>query len=158
MAFKITSPDFNDGEEVPRLHSCDGDDISPELIWEGEPEGTRSYVLVVDDPDAPRGTFTHWVVYDLPTGVRALSRGMGNVDENMDISETIKEGLNDFDRPEYGGPCPPKGHGRHRYFFTLKALDIPTLGLPPDASRSDVEIATQGHVLGTAQLMGVYER
>jgi len=158
VAFTITSEDFNDGEVVPRLHSCDGEDISPGLSWEGEPEGTKSFVLIMDDPDAPGGTFTHWVVYDMPAGVHNLSRGMGNVAENMDISETIKEGMNDFGRPEYGGPCPPKGHGRHRYFFTITALDIPSLGLPPDASRADVEIAMQGHVLAEAKLMGVYER
>lgn len=158
MSFRISSPDFNDGEQIPKLHGCEKDDMSPELRWEGEPAATKSYVLIMDDPDAPGGTFTHWVVYDIPASVNYLLRGMGNVAENMDISETIKEGLNDFGRSEYGGPCPPKGHGRHRYYFNLRALDIESLGLPPAASRNDVEIATQGHVLGETKYMGVYER
>lgn len=158
MAFTISSPDFNDGEAIPKMHTCEGDDMSPELRWKDEPAGTRSYVLIVDDPDAPGGTFTHWVVYDIPATVHEITRGMGNVSENMDISETIKEGKSGFGHPEYGGPCPPKGHGRHRYYFTLKALDTESLGLPPGAPRTEVELAIQGHVLGEAKTMGVFER
>jgi len=153
MGFTITSTDFKDGEKIPKVFSCDGDDLSPELKWTGAPEGTLSFVLMVEDPDAPVGTFTHWIVYDLPATLNELPRGIGN-----EMAEVIKEGVSDFGFTGYGGPCPPKGHGTHRYNFILRAVDLPTLGLPASAKRSEVKSAIKDHVLGEARLTGTYQR
>lgn len=155
MTFSILSPDFKDGDTVPKRFSCDGEDMSPEIQWDGAPPAVRSFVLIVEDPDAPSGTFTHWIVYDMPFSLHKLSRGIGNgaVPEGG-----IKQGYTDFGRKGYEGPCPPKGHGVHRYNFILTALDIPALGLPDGARKSDIERAMKGHILGTAKLMGIYGR
>lgn len=155
MAFTLNSPDFTEGEEIPRMFTCEGDDMSPELRWESPPEGTKSFVLIADDPDAPMGTFTHWVLYDIPGGVKRLEQGLGN---DPDLTGTLKHGKTDFGKEGYGGPCPPKGHGRHRYYFTVKALDVETLGIAHGASRKEVEESFEGHVLGEAGIMGTYER
>ena len=155
MSFKITSSDFKDGEVIPKMFSCDGDDISPELKWTGSPEGTKSFALIVEDPDAPVGTFTHWIVYDMPATFKELYRGFGN---DIDMKDGIKEGVSDFGFRGYGGPCPPKGHGTHRYIFVLKALDVDTLGLPDSAKKSEVKDAIKGHVLGETKMTGVYQR
>lgn len=155
MAFRLLSPDFRDGDYIPRKFGCDGDGISPELDWEDPPPGTKSYALVTEDPDAPMGTFVHWVVYDMPATFTRLYRGMGN---DADQTDGIKQGATDFGHTGYGGPCPPRGHGRHRYNFILKALDIPTLGLPPGARRFDVEKAMEGHVLAETRMIGIYKR
>ena len=151
MAFTLTSTSFAEGEAIPVKHTCDGADQSPPLRWEGAPEA-KSFVLIVDDPDAPGGTFTHWVLFDIPGAERELPEGLSNV------GALGTPGTNDFSRTGYGGPCPPRGRGPHRYFFTLSALDIPTLQLPPEASRRDVEMMMRGHVIGQAKLMGRYER
>lgn len=155
MGFSIKSHDFNDGEVLNKRYSCEGDDMSPELEWEAPPQGTRGYALIVEDPDAPGGVFTHWVVYDMPAAFRRLDRGMGN---DYDLKDGIKQGKTDFGRTGYGGPCPPKGHGRHRYNFIIKALDIPTLGLADGAGRAEVLKALKGHVLGESRITGVFER
>jgi Raf kinase inhibitor-like YbhB/YbcL family protein len=155
MSFKIMSHDFKDGDTIPRMFSCDGDDLSPELKWDDPPEGTKSFALIVEDPDAPVGTFTHWIVYDMPPTFKELYRGMGN---DADLKEVIKEGITDFGHRGYGGPCPPKGHGRHHYNFILKALDVPTLGLPDAAKKGAIEKAMKGHVLGETRITGVYGR
>jgi Raf kinase inhibitor-like YbhB/YbcL family protein len=149
MPFVISSPAFTDGSEIPRRHTCDGENRSPLLTWRDAPTGTRSFVLIVDDPDAPSGTFTHWVLLDIPSGLTELSEGVTGVGRG---------GRNDFGKNGYGGPCPPKGHGPHRYFFTLSALDIETVGLPDGATRSRVEAAMKGHAVATARLGGRYER
>jgi len=149
MAFAITSPAFADGAEIPRLHTCDGENQSPRLTWRDPPTGTRSFVLIVDDPDAPSGTFTHWLLFDIPAGLTELSEGASGVG---------RAGRNDFGKNGYGGPCPPKGHGPHRYFLKLSALDLEALGLPEGAARSRLEAAMKGHVLATTQLAGRYER
>lgn len=155
VAFKIDSADIRDGDPIPKKFSCDGEDLSPEIRWDGAPDGTKSFALIVDDPDAPVGTFTHWVIYDMPATRKTLERGIGN---DPALSGGIKQGKNDFGRTGYGGPCPPKGHGRHRYYFTLRALDVETLGLAAGAKKGDVERTMKGHVLGEARMMGVYQR
>jgi len=148
MALKVESPAFSNGGRIPQKYTCEGKDISPELRWEGAPSGVKSFVLIVDDPDAPRGTFTHWVLFDIPAVESGLIEG----------SKQGKPGRNDFGKLGYGGPCPPKGHGVHRYFFRLYALDIPSLGLKEGVSRADVEAAMKGHILAQAETMGRYER
>jgi Raf kinase inhibitor-like YbhB/YbcL family protein len=155
MGFMVKSPAFNEGDTIPREHSCEGADTSPELVWEGSPEGTRSFSLIIEDPDAPVGTFIHCVIYDIPGNRGGLS---GALSTELDLDDGIKQGRNDFGRIGYGGPCPPKGHGRHRYFFKLRALDVSALGIPAGAGKRAVEKAMEGHVLGEATLMGVYQR
>ncbi len=154
-SFTIQSTAFKEGETIPRVHTCEGRDTSPELFWSEPPEGTKSYVLIVDDPDAPVGVFTHWVLYDLPADARKLDGGMPT---DAVLANGAKQGYNDFGTTGYRGPCPPRGHGKHRYFFRLMALDVETLGLSGGASRSEVERALNGHVLGKAVTMGRYER
>ncbi|RLJ70797.1 PBP family phospholipid-binding protein [Hydrogenivirga caldilitoris] len=151
---KLESTAFKEGEVIPVKYTCEGIDVSPPITWSGAPAGTRSFVLIMDDPDAPIGTFTHWVVYDIPSDVGGFAEDLPKVKE----IEGIKQGLNDFGYIGYGGPCPPKGHGYHRYFFKLFALDIDNVGLPPGASRQQVEERMKGHILGEASFMGRYKR
>jgi Raf kinase inhibitor-like YbhB/YbcL family protein len=148
---RLNAGAFADGGEIPKLHTCDGADLSPVLEWTGEPAGTQSFVLIVDDPDAPNGTWNHWLLYDIPPSVRVLPQGyrMGGAGVS---------GINDFGKREYGGPCPPKGRGPHRYFFKLYAVDVPALGLADGAKRAELDSALKGHVLAEAPYMGRYER
>ncbi len=145
MAFTVTSPAFSDGQTVPKQFTCDGDDAPPPITVNEPPKGTKSFAVIADDPDAPKGTFTHWLAYDIPTDGNALRATAG---------KTLK---NDFGRKGYGGPCPPPGHGKHRYYFTVYAVDAPTLDIPGD-SRDALEAALKDHTLARAQLMGHYER
>ncbi|MBI5642171.1 MAG: YbhB/YbcL family Raf kinase inhibitor-like protein [Deltaproteobacteria bacterium] len=154
MDFSLKSPDFNEGESIPKRFSCEGEDISPELVWEDPPPGTKSFALIVEDPDAPMGTFVHWIIYDLPPASKKLRRGAGT----EELSDGIKQGSTDFGLKRYGGPCPPKGHGKHRYNFLLRALDIATLGLPAGAKKSEVERAMKGHILAETKITGLYQR
>jgi len=154
MAFTLTSTAFTDGAAIPVKHTCDGGDVSPPLAWSGAPAGTRCFVLVADDPDAPAGSWVHWVVYNVPAAVSELPENVAKV-ETLDLGGA-RQGRNDFRRPGYGGPCPPPGPA-HRYLFTLYALDAP-LTLKAGAQRKDVETAMEGHVLGSAQLLGTYAR
>lgn len=147
--FTLTSPVFTNGAEIPVKYTCDGDDVSPRLEWRNPPENTRGYALIMDDPDAPDGTFTHWMLYDLPGQLTNLPEGAGG----LGIS-----GRNDFEEEGFGGPCPPQGHGAHRYFFRLHALDVETLGLASGAGRPEFDRALEGHVLDTAELMGRFGR
>jgi Raf kinase inhibitor-like YbhB/YbcL family protein len=141
---KLTSPEFKQGGAIPAKFTCDGADVSPALEIADVPENAKSLVLIVDDPDAPAKTWLHWLVYD----ISPLSRiAEGDVPG--------KQGMNDFGKRDYGGPCPPSG--RHRYFFRLFTLDG-ALDLKEGASRKDVEKAMEGHVLEKAELMGLYER
>ena len=151
MAFKVFSSAFSDGGRIPILHSCQGADVSPSLEWSGEPAGTRSFALVVDDPDAPAGTWTHWLLFDIPPTVHTLAQGYKS--GSLGVS-----GANDFGKQGYGGPCPPKGHGPHRYFFKLHALDVGALGPPAGATAPELKRAMEGHVLAEARYMGRYER
>jgi Raf kinase inhibitor-like YbhB/YbcL family protein len=150
-ALTLTSSAFRDGDPIPTEYTCDGADRCPELRWDGAPEGTRSFALIVHDPDAPRGDFTHWVLFNIPAGVREIPAGA----EPGDIGDA---GTNDFGNLGYGGPCPPPGHGRHRYYFLLYALDQEQLSAGRGAKRQEVEATVRGHVLGQTQLMGTYER
>jgi Raf kinase inhibitor-like YbhB/YbcL family protein len=151
MALKLTIPAFADGGAIPMLHTCDGADLSPALEWSGAPGDTRSFALVVDDPDAPAGTWNHWLLWDIPASVTALAQG-------FKPGQMGTGGTNDFGRQGYGGPCPPKGHGPHRYFFRMYALDAPSLKLKAGARRGDLDGALRGHVLAEGQYMGRYER
>jgi Raf kinase inhibitor-like YbhB/YbcL family protein len=153
MTLAISSPDFPPGGDIPRKYTCDGADASPALSWSGAPEGTRSFALIAEDPDAPAGTWVHWVYYDLPASTGGLPENVGKVDEPPTGGH---QGRNDFRRVSYGGPCPPPGKP-HRYFFRIFALDR-TLDLEPGATRKEVERAMQGHVLAQAELMGKYGR
>lgn len=128
-------------------HTCDGSDLSPRLTWTDAPEGTQSLALVMDDPDAPRGTFTHWVLYDLPAELRELGEG----------AAPGTHGRNSFGRTGYGGPCPPPGDEPHRYRFTLYALDLPEVALEL-GTREELESKIDAHVLATARLVGRYQR
>ena len=152
-ALSIQAEAFKPGADIPRKFSCQGSDTSPALAWTEPPAGTRSLALIADDPDAPGGTFVHWVLYDLPGTARrlaeALPRGEG-------ITGGGRQGRNDFGKIGYGGPCPPPGNP-HRYFFKLYALDR-KLDLKAGASKSDVEEAIKGHVLAKAEVMGRYSR
>jgi Raf kinase inhibitor-like YbhB/YbcL family protein len=151
MAFTLTSPVFADGAAIPTRYTCDGENRSPLLTWSDAPEGARSFALIVDDPDAPAGTFTHWVLYDIPVDVRELS-------ENVPEATPGVSGRNSFRKTGYGGPCPPPQDEAHRYRFVLHALDTDSVGLPNGASREELEAQMSGHVLGTAQLVGTYRR
>jgi Raf kinase inhibitor-like YbhB/YbcL family protein len=151
MAFTLKVKGFDDGGSIPKRYTCDGEDSSPALEWSGEPPGSESFALVMDDPDAPAGTWTHWLLWDVPAHVHAITEGFRP-------GAAGASGRSDFGRPGYGGPCPPKGHGVHRYSFTLYALDRPVLGLPPGARRPDFDRALKGRVIAQAHYMGRYGR
>ena len=145
--FELTSSAFDEGQPIPRKHSCDGDDVSPPLSWSTPPDGTRSLALILHDPDAPIGDFTHWVSWNIDPEAGALEEG----------EHPPAEGANGFGENGYGGPCPPPGDGAHRYQHELFALDA-SLDLEPESSREQLEDAMEGHVLGGAELIGTYER
>jgi Raf kinase inhibitor-like YbhB/YbcL family protein len=156
MALTIQSPAFGPMGAIPRKYTCDGDNIAPALQWSGAPEGAQSFALIVDAPDAPdpaapQRVFVHWVLYDLPRTSSGLPEG-ATADT---LPAGTREGRNDWDRKGYGGPCPPKG--RHRYFFRLYALDR-LLGDLRTPRKADLEAAMANHMLGTAELVGTYER
>jgi Raf kinase inhibitor-like YbhB/YbcL family protein len=151
MPLSLTVKVFANGETIPQRQTCDGADVAPALEWSGEPSATQSYALIVDDPDAPGGTWNHWLLWDIPAHVHALS-------EDFKPGNTGTSGRNDFRNFGYGGPCPPQGHGPHRYFFTLYALDRPVLGLPAGSTRQDLDRALKDRVIEQAQYMGRYER
>lgn len=152
---EIKSQSFKAGERIPKKYTCDGEDISPELSWSGFPPETKSFVIIVDDPDAPIGTFNHWVVYDIPVNINSLPE---NLEKKAELPNGIKQGRNDFGKIGWGGPCPPPGHGTHRYFFKIKALSVEKLGIPPGATKSDVLKAIEGKVLDEAEIYGTYSR
>jgi Raf kinase inhibitor-like YbhB/YbcL family protein len=150
--FKLTSSAFAEGQPIPSLHTCEGRDISPPLAWTAPPEGTRSLTLVCDDPDAPMGTWDHWVLFNLPASTRELPENMAP-EPVLALGE--RHGRNSWGRIGYGGPCPPSG--THRYFFRLYALDA-TLEPKPGATKAQVETAMRGHILAQTQLMGTYRK
>lgn len=153
MVWSMSSPAFREGETIPRRHTCEGEDVSPPLVWNEPPPATRSLVLIADDPDAPMGTWVHWVLYNLPAELRDLPEGIPAQER---LSNGALHGLTDFERVGYGGPCPPPGKP-HRYFFRLYALDR-QLGLKARATKAQVLDACRGHILAEAQLMGLYAR
>lgn len=152
-AFNLRSESFQSGAEIPRKFTCEGSDASPALAWTEPPPGTRSLALIANDPDAPGGTWVHWVLYDLPAGARQLPEA---VPPTEDVAGGGNQGTNDFGKIGYGGPCPPPGKP-HRYFFKLYALDA-KLNLKAGATQNDVERAMKGHLLAQAELMGRYHR
>jgi len=153
MSLKLTSASFSEGGNIPRKFTCDGADVSPELSWSGVPQDTKSLALIADDPDAPVGTWVHWVLYDLDPTATRLSEGVNKVAVPASGGH---QGRNDFKKIGYGGPCPPAGP-EHRYFFKLYALDT-MLDLGADQTKQDVERAMKGHVLAQAQFMAKYKR
>ncbi len=155
MTLTLKSTAFADGQEIPREYTCDGADVSPPLVWSGVPEGTESLVLIVDDPDAPdpaapKMTWVHWVLYNLPPSTTELAAGV----PPADLPSGTREGLNDWKRTGYGGPCPPIG--RHRYFHKLYALNV-TLPEVEPPTKAALEEAMAGHVLASAELVGTYK-
>jgi len=153
MAFVLSSAAFSGGGAIPKKYTCDAVDVSPPLAWTEPPAKTRAFALIVDDPDAPAGTWVHWVLFNLPAETRELAEGVPKKDE---LPGGARQGRNDFRRIGYGGPCPPPGPA-HRYFFKLYALDAP-LALTPGATKAEVEAAMRGHILAHAELMGRYKR
>ncbi len=154
MALKMSSTAFEEGGEIPARFTCEGADTSPPLAFSGVPAGAKSLALIVDDPDAPdpkapRMTYVHWVLYDLPPDTKGFPEGM------KQLPEGAKEGINDWKRTGYGGPCPPIG--RHRYFFKLYALDTKLAGLDKPTKNAVLK-AMQGHVLAEAQIIGTYQK
>lgn len=150
--FSLTSTAFKEGETIPKKYTCDGPDISPPLKWESVPVDTKSLALIVEDPDAPMGTWIHWVVYDIPPNVSEFAE---NVPSEKTLANGTAQGKNDFRKIGYGGPCPPSG--THRYFFKLYALDT-KLNLPPGSTKLDLVKAMQRHVIAEGELMGKYSR
>jgi hypothetical protein len=151
MAFQLTVHGFRNGGEIARIHTGEGADLAPGLEWTGEPEATRSFVLIVDDPDAPVGTWNHWLLWDIPAGTHLIRQGFKP--GTLGLS-----GTNDFGKAGYGGPMPPRGHGSHRYFFRLYASGKATLGLKAGAKRKDLDKALEGSILAVAEYLGRYER
>jgi Raf kinase inhibitor-like YbhB/YbcL family protein len=145
--FALESNAFENAQAIPSRHSCESEDVSPPLRWMNVPEGTRSLALVVDDPDAPGGVFTHWLAWGLDPAAEGLD----------EAKPAPSEGRNDFGTTGYRGPCPPPGHGRHRYVFRLYALDT-DIDVGAGAAKAELEQAIEGHVLTTAELVGTYER
>ena len=152
-AIALSSTTFKEGDKIPVNYTCDGHDISPALIWDEPPEQTESFALIVDDPDAPGGVFTHWILFNIPIDVHQLGEG---VPTHEQLENGALQGKNDFGRIGYGGPCPPKG-STHRYRFTIYALDQ-HLNEKASASRKQVLDAMQRHILAQGQLTGTYQR
>ncbi len=153
MNFSINSTAFSEGERIPDRYTCEGEDISPPLSWSNLPEGVHSLALISDDPDAPVGTWDHWVIYNIPADSNGVTEA---VPTDESLADGAKQGLNSWGRTGYGGPCPPPG-SPHRYFVKLYALDT-ILTLPANEDKSSVEKAMRGHILAEAQLMGIYSR
>jgi len=153
MVIPVSSPAFKEGDKVPTKYTCQGQDVSPPLAWSQPPEGTQSLALIMDDPDAPGGVFTHWVLFNIPSDSGGLPEA---VPTQAQLPGGALPGKNDFGRIGYGGPCPPPGRP-HRYRFTLYALDC-SLDLKAGVSKQQVLDAMQGHILGQGQLTGTYQR
>lgn len=150
---KLNSTAFQDSAEIPITYTCQGKDISPPLKWSGAPKGTKSFALICDDPDAPMGTFVHWVIFNIPQNTNELSEGVAKTEK---LENGAIQGMTDFGRSGYGGPCPPPGK-YHRYFFKLYALDT-MINLDSSAAKEDLLNAMEGHILEKAQLLGRFKR
>ena len=153
MPLRLSSSSFREGARLPPQYTCEGADVSPPLTWSNPPSGIQSFALIMDDPDAPMGTWVHWVLYNLPPTSRGLPEG---VPHDPKLEQGGLQGVNDFGRVGYGGPCPPPGPS-HRYFFKLYALDV-IVSLPPRATKAQLERAMDGHLLAKTQLIGRYQR
>jgi len=153
MSIELTSPAFQPGAAIPKQYTGDGADQSPPLCWSEPPQRTKSLALISDDPDAPRGTWVHWVLFNIPATTRELEAGVPTTEV---LGDGAKQGKTDFGRVGYGGPAPPRGKP-HRYFFKLHALDV-VLDLPAGATKAQLESAMKGHILAAGEIMGTYER
>lgn len=149
MAFTITSPAFDNNESIPKTYTCDSEKISPPLEWSHAPSGTKSFALICDDHDAPSGTWDHWILFNIPASTKSMKENIQN------LPKGTQEGNNSWHKTGYGAPCPPSG--QHRYIFTLYALDE-NLDLEEGASKEELKAAMKGHILGKAQLIGLYKR
>jgi Raf kinase inhibitor-like YbhB/YbcL family protein len=149
--FTLAIKAFANGENIPNDFTCEGNDISPALAWSGEPPGTQSFALIMDDADAPAGTWNHWLLWDIPSEVHLIP-------QHYQAARPVHSGMNDFGKTGFGGPCPPKRNGPHRYFFRLYALDSPTLALSEGAHRKELDHAIKRHQLGVTEYMGRFER
>ena len=147
MALRVSSSVFADGAPIPKKYTCDGQDVPPPLELSGVPTQSKSIAVICEDPDAPSGTFTHWVLYDVPASTDAIGEG----------ASIGKTGMNDFGKPGFGGPCPPKKDGAHHYRFHIYALDVDSLG-PPGLSKQEALEAMNGHILEEGELTGIYKR
>jgi Raf kinase inhibitor-like YbhB/YbcL family protein len=150
MAMKLIVSAFPEGATIPKLHTCEGADLSPAIEWSGAPPAAKSFALIVDDPDAPGGVWNHWLLFNIPAATHAIAQG-------YKPGHLGASGSNDFGKHGYNGPCPPRG-GPHRYYFKLFALDVPKLDLKIGANRAALDRALHGHVIDQAQHMGRYER
>ncbi len=153
MPFNLSSPSFSNGGAIDKKFTCDAADVSPQLNWTEPPNGTKSLALLVDDPDAPIGNWNHWTMWNIPASSRSLAEGVAR---NARLQGGSEQGMNDFHKTGYNGPCPPPGKP-HRYYFKLYALDA-TLRLKAGATRKDLEAAMKGHILEQAEWMGRYGR
>lgn len=152
MSFSLSSTAFQNGAGIPSVYTCEGANISPPLSWQNAPSETKTFVLICEDPDAPAGTWTHWVLYNIPNQMKGLSE---NISKQAHLADGSMQGINDFKQIGYGGPCPPSG--THRYYFKLYALNT-HLSLPPKATKAQVEQAIEGHILQQTELMGIYKK
>jgi Raf kinase inhibitor-like YbhB/YbcL family protein len=152
MALLMTTMAFENGGAIPKEFTCDGEDVSPALAWTEPPAGTKCLTIIMDDPDAPAGTWVHWILYDLPPATRELGKGVA---KDRQFSNGARQGRNDFGKIGYNGPCPPRGRP-HRYFIKLYALDVKT-NLKAGATKSDVERAMKGHILAQAEVVGHFQ-
>ena len=152
MGIQLTSSAFEEGRFIPSKYTCDGENISPPLKWSNLPKGTKSLAMISDDPDAPIGTWVHWVIYNIPSSISEFEE---SIPTDKELLNGAKQGINDFKKIGYGGPCPPSG--AHRYFFKLYALDL-ELKLEPGVTKTDLLKAMEGHILEMGQLMGTYQR
>ena len=166
--FTLSSPSFQNNQPMPSKHSCEGEDASPALKWDGAPSVTKSFALICDDPDAPGGTWVHWVIYNIGPSRTGFDENVAKTDYspeyNIEVTtrtaskvEGSTQGINDFGKVGYGGPCPPRGHGTHHYHFRLYALDA-ELNLAPRVKRQQLDVAMKGHILAQAELVGTYQR
>ncbi len=153
MSLSLSSPAFQSNQRIPNQFSRDGGNLSPPIEWRGAPQGTRSFALIVEDPDAPQRTFRHWAAYDIPGDARRLAEGIGSREQGA----AMLMGTNDFGNVQYDGPQPPQGHGTHHYHFRLFALDVPALDIPEGCAAEDVIAAVQDHVLAQADVVGTFE-
>ena len=154
MPLTINSPAFPAQHTIPPQFSRDGGNVSPPIEWREAPAGTRSFALIVEDPDAPKGTFRHWAAYDIPSDTRQLTEAAGS----RESGPTLQMGRNDFGNARYDGPQPPPGHGTHHYHFRLFALDVPELEVSPDSPASDILAAAEEHALEEAEVIGLFEK
>lgn len=153
MALSVSSPAFPNGQRIPERYSKDGGNISPPLEWQDAPRNTRSFALVVEDPDAPKGTFRHWAIYN----VSPAYQGLGEDSGTPKTGASLEMAVNDFGHRGYDGPQPPHGHGSHHYHFRLLALDVPELSLPAQAGIKELMDAAQPHVIAQAETVGIFQ-